>query len=155
MDEHTHTYVRQSPYGHYIYIFAAWHTGPLSLDIGCFNKSRNVSHEASVAHPAGGFHLISLRPTMSCTHNWSLTHNRPSSFVDHPLGVNQDTDGHDFPDLTCFCKADSLQLFCCNKRVWEHLGRETKDVSTHESASPVCSAYMLAHLSLGSFCWNP
>lgn len=105
---HTYTYgcKPKSLWALYLHIcsLTLWTLKPRQW--GCFNKSWNVSREASVAHPAGGFHLISLRPAMSCTHNWSLTHNRPSSFVDHPPGVNQDTGGHDFPDLTCFCKAE-------------------------------------------------
>lgn len=103
---HTHGCKAKTLWALYLHICSLTHWTLKPRQWGCFNKSRNVSHEVSVAHPAGGFHLISLRPAMSCTHNWSLTHNRPSSFVDHSLGVNQDTDGHDFPDLTCFCKAE-------------------------------------------------
>ncbi len=102
----THGCKAKSLWALYLHICSLTHWTLKPRQWGCFNKSLNVSHEASVAHPAGGFHLISLRPAMSCTHNWSLTHNRPSSFVDHSLGVNQYTDVQDFPDLTCFCRAE-------------------------------------------------
>lgn len=94
----------------YLHIYSSTHWTFKPRQWGCFNKSRNVSRETAVAEPIGGFHLISPRPAMSCTHNWSLAHDRPSSFVDHPLGVNQDADGHDFPDLTCFCKDERLPI---------------------------------------------